>query len=385
MSAAPDAAAIGALAAAAEAARARSLAWFETMAIERDGAPLWRESAAADPDRWPGMLLPGTYNAAMCLRLIGGLEDAPPARLAATARWIAAQRGADGGWWIQGAAEADLYKKPDIAETRRYFQWHVSNYTLGALEALGADDKGPLDFAAPYLDVAALDAWLAARDLRDPWQEGNNIVNLGSFLLKLRARPETQDQAAAALERLMAWHDETIDPRTGFWGAGQDTELGLLHAMAGATHNYHLYFELGRPIPAFERAIDYCLTQPPIVVSACIDADLADILANAALITDHRRGEIRRWLLRLADAILEIQNADGGFADQLAPGVRRFDGWARGYEEPHRISCGFATFFRWITLAMALRVLAPETRDWTFRRMPGLGYFRRGSRRQGAR
>ena len=37
-----------------------------------------------------------------------------------------------------------------------------------------------LPFIKPFLDPQYFWAWLAQRDMRDPWLEGNNIVNIGS-------------------------------------------------------------------------------------------------------------------------------------------------------------------------------------------------------------
>lgn len=356
------------------AARGRSLNWIASMATTWSGAPVFRESGAHEPRDWPGMLLPGTYNNAMCLRLIGDGLDSDPAQQAAMAAWINAQRRPDGSWWLQGMDPADTFKKPDADETRAYLTGHITNYTLGALQALAQPLPSP-DFAQPLTNLTQLKTWMAARDWSDPWLEGNNIVNLGSFLIALR--DAGNDDAVGALGWLLDWHDTHTNPDTGFWGAGQDTPTGRLHAMAGATHNYHLYFALNRPVPHLDRAVDYCLSQPPRVVSACIDADLVDILANAAFVMPDRRDQIAGWLAELGSALIAFQNSDGGFAD-TTDGTRRFDGWVTGYAEPQGISNGFATFFRWIALAMIARVLAPDDHSWGFRRMVGLGYFRHG-------
>lgn len=354
-----------------EAARQRSLSWFDAQRISFEGASLWRESAHHDPGLWPGMVLPGTYNSAMCLRLIGGLDTFD---VSSAAQWIIVKRQADGSWWLDGMDPGDVFKKPDHEESVRYVSWHITNYTLGALHALVGNAPSP-NFAKPYFDPQALGHWLSRRNMRDAWQEGNNIVNLGSFFWLLR-----EDSAAgAALEQMMEWHDLNSEPSTGFWGVHQSNPTRLLHAMAGATHNYHLFYALNRPIPYHERAVDYCLTQPPQVVSACIDADLIDILAHAYVRLDYRREDIAAWLATICEAILAIQNEDGGFPDlSSAEGKRGFDGWRGGYSEPQGISCGFGTFFRWIAIAMCARVLEPTLRDWQFRTMPGLGYFNVG-------
>lgn len=344
-----------------EAARARSIAWLDSMQAGGEPIGVARISAAHDPSVWPGMLLPGTYNAVICRALLGALPTNP----APLAAWLLRFRRPDGIFRVPGMTDATVFKKPDLAETWRYIDFHVTNYTLGALECL--DGPAPvLDFARPYRDVTTLKAWLADRDLRDPWQEGNNIVNLGSFLLLL--------EAGDAMATLLAWHDYHQNPATGFWGVGQSTDaLRALHAMAGSMHNYHLFYATGRPIPFHDRAIDYALSQPPVIDSACIDVDLVDLLVHGAMLRNHRSGEIDAWLRTLLPALLDFQNEDGGFAD-TREGVRRQDGWVGGYSEPQGLSNSFATWFRWIAIAMIADHLWPDGRAWHFRRMVGIGY-----------
>jgi hypothetical protein len=163
-------------------ARRRTLAWLDTMQVSGEPPGICRISGAHDPAAWPGMTLPGTYNATMCRALL----DAPFADAAGLAAWLLRHRRADGIFRIPGMEPADTFKKPDPLETARYIDWHVTNYTLGAIAAATPGAVPVLDFAMPYLDTLTLKAWLADRDLRDPWQEGNNIVNLGGFLLGLK-------------------------------------------------------------------------------------------------------------------------------------------------------------------------------------------------------
>ena len=81
----------------------------------------------------------------------------------------------------------------------------------------------------------------------------------------------------------------------------------------------------------------------------------------------------REWLFQIVEAILDDQNPDGGFAD-VRTGTRRQDGWVRGYEEPQGLSNTFATWFRWIAIAMIADCLWPGRWRWNFRRMIGIGY-----------
>jgi hypothetical protein len=353
-------------------ARARTLRWLDAMQAPDEPAGVLRISAAHDVRLWPGMLLPGTYNGVMCRHL---LDAAPPAGAYQLIAWLLHHRRDDGTFRIQGMHDADVFKKPDRDETWRYIDFHVTNYTLGAIEALDPALVPNLSFAAAWLDPVTLKAWLAERDLRDPWQEGNNIVNLGSFfLLMKRFGLAPDDRITQALTIMFDWQDRLQEPATGFWGVGQlSDERALLHAMAGSMHNFHLWYATGRKLPFQDRAMDYALSRPTRIDSACIDVDLVDLLSHAHALIDHRRAETEDWLRRMLDALLGFQAADGGFADELQ-GVRRQDGWVRGYQEPQGISNTFATWFRWIAIAMIADLLWPGWRRWNFRRMVGVGY-----------
>jgi hypothetical protein len=348
-----------------EATRERSLRYFDTLQAPFCPRGVSRISPAHDVDTWPGMLLPGTYNTLMCRDLLDSMDGVDRA---GTAAWMLTHRSADGVFRIPGMRETDVFKKPDVVETRRYIDFHVTNYSLGGLQALGDTSPPVLDFVAPFLDPLALKAWLAERDLRDPWQEGNNIVNLGSFLLLLGAA------GMPALEILFAWHDRLQEPATGFWGVGQSCdETAALHAMAGSMHNFHLWYATGRQLAYQTRAMDYALSRPAVVHSACIDVDLVDLLIHGLVATGHRREHTHAWLRRLLPALLDLQNDDGGFPD-MRVGTWRQDGWVRGYGEPQGLSNGFATWFRWIAIAMIADTLWPGWRAWRFRRMVGIGY-----------
>ena len=356
-----------------DAASERSVAWLDAM--QAPGLPrgVSRISAAHDPKRWPGVLLYGTYNAVMARALLGALGGA--AEREALVRWLLSHRGADGIFRVPGMNDGDTYKKADPVETRRYIDFHVSNYSLGAIEALDPAQPPLLDFAHPFLDPTTLKAWLAERDLRDPWQEGNNIVNLAGFLMLMaQHEPSRRAQVDACLAILFDWHDRLQEPATGFWGVGQLSDpQRALHAMAGSMHNYHLWYAHDRPLPYQDKAIDWSLAQAPTIDSACIDVDLVDLLVHGHALLDHRRPEIEAWLRALLPKLLDFQNADGGFADTRS-GVRRQDGWVRGYEEPQGLSNTFATWFRWIAIAMIDDCLWPGRREWCFRRMVGIGY-----------
>jgi hypothetical protein len=349
-------------------ARVRSLAWLEAMQASHAPAGVSRISAAHDVQAWPGVLLPGTYNAVMCRDLL----DALPAERAAVVDWLLGFRRPDGVFHVPGMRDADVYKKPDHDETWRYIDWHVTNYSLGAVQALVQGHQPILEFSRPYLDPVTLKAWLGDRDLRDPWQEGNNVVNLSSFLLGLRhEEPQAVERALAIL---FDWHDYHREPTTGFLGVGQLSDATrLLHAFAGSMHNFHLWYATGRTLPGQDRAVDYVLSRSTAIDSACIDVDLVDLLVHAQDRMDYRRDEIHTWLRGKLEALLAFQNDDGGFADERT-GIRHQDGWVRGYAEAQGISNTFSTWFRWIAIAMIADILWPGLQEWRLRYMVGVGY-----------
>jgi hypothetical protein len=357
-------------------ARERTLDWLDSMQDRGLPRGVSRISAAHDSARWPGVLLYGTYNAVMTRALLGTLDEWPRAEREALAAWILGQRRADGVFRVPGMSEDAVFKKPDAVETWRYIDFHVSNYSLGAIEALTPDAVPVLEFVRPFLDPLTLKAWLADRDLRDPWQEGNNIVNLAGFLRLMAEHGDaaTRAQVDICMSILFDWHDRLQEPATGFWGVGQlsDPERAL-HAMAGSMHNYHLWYATGRPLPYQDKAVDWSLAQPPHIHSACIDVDLVDLLVHAHRLLDHRHADIVAWLRALLPELLAFQNADGGFAD-VREGVRRQDGWVRGYKEPQGLSNTFAAWFRWIAIGMIADLLWPGHWPWCFRRMVGIGY-----------
>ena len=355
-------------------ARALTLEWLDGM--QRPGAPrgVSRSSEVHDPGAWPGVLLPGTYNAVLCRTLLGGLADWTETERAALASWLSGHRRSDGVFRIPGMAAAETYKTPDFAETWRYIDWHVTGYSLAAIEALTPAARPNLAFARPFLDPLTLKAWLSDRDLRDPWREGNNVVNLGGFYLAMRRHGiATKAEVSHIIAALFDWHDRMQEPATGFWGVNQGDPTGALHAMAGSMHNFHLFYAEGRTVPHHDRAIDYALAQATGATTACIDVDLVDLLVHGHALRHHRRPAIVDWCRGKLAALLTIQQPDGGFYDELA-GVRRLDGWVRGYVEHQGLSNTFATWFRWIAIAMIADLLWPGWQPWGYRREIGIGY-----------
>lgn len=353
------------------------------------GSRGFRFSHVHDPERWPGMILPATYNAASCLALLDAESGVRGYDKAGIAGFIEDFQKEDGVFRLPGLDYADCYKRNDPAATREYIDFHATNYSLGALELMDSESRKPLRFMDGLLTRQGLNAWIERRSWDDPWLEGNSAVNLGSFyhIISGDRDPERAQNARLRLHELLDWLDSIQDPDTGFWGESFGTRTALLHGFAGAMHSFHLYYLTGRPLLHAGKIASACISlaenELDGATTACLDVDIVDVLANL-----HRLGiereKIESILARKLDHLLLFQSADGGFADRILPETDcqsgadplRFDGWVRGYSEPQGNSNCFGTWFRCIAIAMIDRTLpGGRTIPWRFRKTAGIGYF----------
>jgi len=306
-----------------------------------------------------GMLLPGTYDAISALGLIKRLDRIDKEKAKA---YLLSHQNYWGWYKIREMRKKDL-TYPDF----EYDNFHITNYSISALGYLGYEfSKKDLRFLSKYNGKQRLKSWLGKRDMEKPWMEGNFVVNLASFFMLGRALG--QKNCDKRIEEMIAWHVENQD-EFGFY---HDPEIAdLTNAFAGATHNYHIFYHDDLPIAMYRQVIDYLLTRSTEIETACIDVDEVDVLCNFIKF-DYRANEIKEWLDKKLDSLLDYQNADGGFADQR-DGVRTFDGWTK-YREPQGISNAFATWFRLIAIGM-IAVTLYDDRNWQFRNTIGIGYF----------
>lgn len=335
-----------------------------------------RCSSFHDIKAFPDMCLPATYNATHALILMGAYGNLTADEREGLIGFFNSYQMENGFYRMPQMRDDQVWKGRDLYYTWQYIDFHVTNYTYGAVKSLGGTCRYPLGFLKNYMEPDVLKQWLNERNMEDPWLEGNNIVNLGSFLIG-----ELEGQDGGRLKELgdifLDWHDTRQDPETGYWGTNHpEHPASQMAGMAGAAHNYHLYYYFNREIHYVEKIVDYCLDfAKGGVRSACLDVDVIDVLVNM-LPYHYREEEILECLEEFAGWLVSFQNEDGGFADEKSNGVRRMDGWAGGYFEPQGLSNCFATWFRSATLAMIHCALFSKEQDrWTFRNTIGIGYF----------
>lgn len=346
----------------------RAAGWLRGMA---DAEGIFSTSSYHAREAWPGMSVPATYNAVNALTLLAGVRTGADFDTGRSIAFLLEHQDAEGRFAIPGMKDNQIYKKEALHETREYIDFHVSNYAREAVGTYAPERLLSPIFAEFLCDKSRLRDWLSRRDWSDPWLEGNAIVNAGGFLLELGR----DDLVHFMLDGL-----EAIQNReTGFWGERPGSSRNsLLHTFAGAMHIYHLYYLLQREIPHAREAVDAGLSlaknELAAVSSACLDVDIVDMLASLWPL-DHRRKEIESFVERKVEALISVQNEEGGFYDEPY-GIRRFDGWVGGYWEPQGLSNCFATWFRSITIAVGLVLLEPGCASrFCFRRTVGIGFF----------
>lgn len=350
--------------------RERVIVWLDSMLLEDKPFGVHRASSHHDAHEFPSMLLPATYNATHCRKLLCVYESLSEAARDELAGFMNDFQQEAGNYRMPQMQKEDIYYP-----TWEYVDFHTSNYAMGAVLSIGGRMKYPLRFVKEeYCSIEALSEWLARRNMMDPWGEGNNIVNIAGFYFVLA---EQGDEAMKPLiEHLFEWHEETQDPQTGYWlEVDAQPPVHPMVAMAGAAHNFHIYYYLNRPLKYVDRIVDHCVSfVGDGASSACVDIDVVDILANMYRY-GYRTADIEAGLEKKLVDLLEFQNDDGGFAD-MCDGDRRFDGW-NSYVEPQGVSNCFATWFRSATIGMICEILFPQAFDWHFRNTIGIGYYNR--------
>ena len=181
--------------------------------------------------------------------------------------------------------------------------------------------KPPYRFA--YLDnllttKESLFQWLETDDWKNPWGFGNMDMDL-AYMLAFEWKCLGNEHAGEFLGYWFDWHDRNFDKRTGMWDpmkTGND-----LRIMAGAMHQFAIYFLFGKDIPFPEEAIkmtislqqkDTGLFNPDTYSHNCIDVDAVFIIANLYQKYGVLEKEVKECLSRVYEANFKCFHPEGG-------------------------------------------------------------------------
>ena len=316
--------------------------------------------------------------AAMALHYVDALQKIAQSERLAWCDYINSWQDPQSGLFVGPELAAGELVRPELY--REYAALHLAITVLPALELLGGRPAQPLQFATQFADMAYLQTWLAARDWRHAWKEGNNLLFAGQLLIHLRDN-EGLTAAQQALDFYFDWLDAQQDPETGLWGT--NGYCSPYPALYGAYHQLLVYYYCERPVHYAARIVDTVLElqQPDGSFSrtpgggACEDVDAVDVLINLTKRTGYRTSDVRQALTRALPHILRQQAPDGGFVYR----------WGRSYMQsgalrtftPANTADIFSTWFRLHTLALIAQVVDDPRLNgvsWSFNHSCSMGW-----------
>ncbi|MEZ4985669.1 MAG: hypothetical protein R2795_11640 [Saprospiraceae bacterium] len=251
------------------------------------------------------------------------------------------------------------------------------------LQQFGVKPLHRLAAAEAFCDSTYLQQWLDARNWKEAWWEGNNLLYVGQLLVYLseEQRIATADKA---LQQWFTWLDHEIDPTTGLWGT--NGHCSVFDAMCGGYHQLLIYYYKQHPLPWHRQLVDATLPLqhldggfgPTGGGGACEDVDAVDILVNMYKYANYRRDDIRHVLRQQYYFLRGLQHEDGGFP------------YKKGQEQLHMgipatkagkdVSTTFPTWFRIHTLALLAEILTDEPElqkiDFHFSKAVSMGWHR---------
>jgi hypothetical protein len=302
----------------------------------------------------------------------------------------------------------------------------LTDFSLGALDALDRKPDYNLSFLADYSDPHDVDRFLDSLPWVDPWYDSNRVMFVLSALLHEQIWGIDR---APSITAIIAWLDAHQDSSTGFWNPRGSASLH--NQMAAAFHFCLFYTFLDRPLPRAERVINSTLIlqqEDGLFCYAggggsCEDMDAIDLLCRASMSTDYRKHDVLAAIGAAKRGLWKAWNHDGGFcwarrnrfhltrlvrglnpALLIRAGRRDFFANLRARAanqkhvllNPDRLTWCFSGIESmriplsssdpWSTLARLIALALAETTfpdsesaptfNWCFRHTPGIGYFR---------
>ncbi len=273
-------------------------------------------------------------------------------------------------------SEACWFEDEDIAEENLCPGYpkdrallHRTRHALFALYALGERPLYKFYFLENWLDKGKMRKWYESLNLSDYWNASNMMMDVAIFLMDA-AYYNKSEMFGQAVEELLYFCDENINPRAGFHDKGLSE---IRNAMAGSMHLYPVYFLMKRPVKKIKKAIQttISLQQPDGLFGYesgkggedCLDYDAVFILSNLSSIDRRFAPTVKKSFLKCLKGIMVCKNPDGGFSSH-----RRNETYFFGTKTtavPPGKSNLWATYSRLLTIAMMTNILYPQMRkEW---------------------
>ena len=317
-----------------------------------------------DITKYPSAILYGTWSVAYLYKLLLGDSWKDEGEKAFILRTLNRYRRSD-GLFFPPELDATHYPK-----SKEYMLLHCYNYSVGAAIEINPDFDFHSSYMDAFLDPDFLERWLNQRSLERPWEESNNIVNVASYLALSNDNGIVKGKDR--LYQMLEWHNRVQNPKTGGFEIFNQSRKNTLQSMAGAVHNFHIHHYLNEPMnyekQIAQNVIPYLFEGP---LTACLSIDFVELACRTIKFLDDPY-ELEQALLFHLNALIEYQNADGGWYENES-----YDRptTANGMKEDIASSNSYGTWFRLCSIGMILITLFDEDPDrWHFRKTLGMGY-----------
>ena len=324
----------------------------------------WLYTATHDITKYPSAILYGTWSGILGLHLLKDTSGWQEEKIQWAIDRLNQHRRKNGSFLPLGIENVPTSKSLE------YLTLHCTNYCIGAALEIFPEFEFETNYMDRFLDGDYLEFWLEGRSLQRPWEEGNNIVNVASYLAL--CHKNSINGAADRLSQLLEWHKNHQNPKTGgFDSFEKPSSNQRLQALAGAVHNYHLYHYLGEKT-GYETEVAVKL--PYFLagnLSACLSIDFVELAIHTLPYAENPQELIYSLILHL-EVLLSTQRSDGGW---LEADNERTKSATQGFQDTEVSSCSYATWFKLCSLGMiAIVLLNDSPRHWGFRKTLGMGY-----------
>ncbi|MGH7578514.1 MAG: glycosyltransferase [Longimicrobiales bacterium] len=290
-----------------------------------------------------------------------------------------------------------------------YFEEELTTFCQQALDALIEPAPPARRWPEGFLRPGGISHRFESLAWDNAWRDSNRVMFVLAQLCH-DAERHGRAELLSVVDVGLDWLDLHQSPRTGLWDG--PSAVSLANAMAATFHFTFFYFYRGRSLRYAERIIDSCLALQERhglfsgrnVGHTCLDYDALDLLAKAALLSDHRSGEIAEAMGRARSTLLDLSDpATGAFVHcreqsrprlpsaQRLPLAWRLSRWLPARRVPLRrpwhtgspllssecsASNAFSTWFRLLAVELADPGTRPGGSDHgrRFRRLPFLGF-----------
>ncbi|MCB0311075.1 MAG: hypothetical protein KDD42_07560 [Bdellovibrionales bacterium] len=202
-----------------------------------------------------------------------------------------------------------------------YFSEELNCFCQQALDALGYEAPCPLT-SKGLLDGTSIVKLFQSYEWKNPWLDSNRVMFVLSQLCYSISRKS--ELLLPVLDAALNWLDSCQDPVTGVWRSSE-TDAPLFNSLAAWYHYGFFYTYARRRISYASEIIESAISLQHIDGlfwpfgggHSCLDLDAIDLILRCSYQEHYYTDNIANALKRSQESILQLQQKDGGFCNNL--------------------------------------------------------------------